>query len=219
MLHSPFLPGLLLALAAWILPLAVYLLPGRIVSAAADRAPWLKAWAPWAHGAGFPYFGLLLGWISARDYGLVGHTAAEWVLGGAAAVVLGVILGWMSIRFSMGFGWGVIRDETRWTLYRAAAWPWTGFLFLSVLAAFFAACLEFAWGGKFRGEKPTDEAGLLFLLHAAASALLFLLAHNLFLAMLMYLTAVVFSTPDIRLHGREMIHRITRRYKGRDFSG
>ena len=206
----PFLPGLLLALAAWILPLAAHWIPGRILSRIAARAPWLAPWEPWIRSIGFPYLGLILGWVSSRDYGLTGHTQAEWLLGTAAAVALGIVLGRMSVRFSIGFGGGVICDEARWTLYRAAVWPWTGYLAPAVLAAFLAACAEFGWGRKFRGEKLADEVGLLFLLHAAASAVLFLLAHNVFLALLFYLTTVFFSTPDIRLRLSGTINKLRR---------
>lgn len=204
----PFLPGLLLALAVWLLPLAVRLLPDRFLSSITERVPQSKTWAPWIRSAGLPYLGLLFGWISSRDFGLSGHTAAEWILGAAAAVVLGIILGWFSIRFSIGFGWGVVCDEARWTLFRAAAWPWTGFLAPAVGAAFLAACAEFAWGRRFRGEKLTDEIGFLFLLHAAASAVLFLLVHNFFLALLFYLTAMLFSTPDIRQRFSETVEKL-----------
>ena len=100
----PFLPGLLLALAAWILPLAAHWIPGWILSRIAARAPWLAPWEPWIRSIGFPYLGLILGWVSSRDYGLTGHTQAEWLLGTAAAVALGIVLGRMSVRFSIGFG-------------------------------------------------------------------------------------------------------------------
>jgi hypothetical protein len=204
----PFLPGLILALVVWILSLTVRYLPGRILSAIAGRAPWLPGWTPWIRSVLLPYIGLLAGWISSRDFGLVGHTPVEWLIGAAAAVVLGIILGRMSIRFSAAFGWGVVGDEVRWTLYRAAAWPWAGFLPLAIAAALVAACAEFAWERKLGGEKLFDEVGGLFLAHAACSAALFLLAHNFFLAMLMYLTAVIASTPDIRLRVTELWARL-----------
>ena len=208
---APFLPGLILALAVWILSLAVRFLPGRILSAIAGRAPWLPGWGPWIRSVLLPYIGLLAGWISSRDFGLGGHTPVEWLIGAAAAVVLGIILGKMSIRFSAAFGWGVVGDEARWTLYRAAVWPWAGFLPLAVAAAFAAAFAEFAWERKLGGEKLFDEVGWLFLVHAACSAVLFLLAHNFFLAMLMYLTAVITSTPDIRFRIKTLLDKIKKK--------
>jgi|GEM_PF-5816228 len=211
MATNPFLPGLILALAVWILPLAARLLPARIVSAVQSRIPPLSDWAPWIRNAGLPYLGLLLGWVSSRDFGLTGHTAPEWIIGIAAAVILGVLLGWVSVRLSIGIGWGVAGDEARWTLYRAAVWPWVTHLPVAVAAALLAAWAEFALGRKLCGEKVFDEVGLLFLAHAAGSAGLFLLAHNFFLAMLFYLTAVAASTPDIQLHFQNIYSRIQKK--------
>jgi hypothetical protein len=205
---SPFLPGLILALAVWTLPLAVRLIPGRILSGFLPRFPWLPTWAPWIRSIGLPFLGLLLGWISSRDFGLTGHTPAEWLIGAAAAVAVGILLGRMSVRLSAALGWGVVCDEARWTLYRAAAWPWVGYLPLAVAAALLAAWAEFAWGRKLGGEKLFDEVGILFLVHAACSAVLFLLAHNFFLAMLFYLTAVFASTPDLQLRFQAILDQI-----------
>jgi hypothetical protein len=207
----PFLPGLLLALAAWILPPGTRLFPHRFRERAARRIPQLPALAPWIRSAGFPYAGLLLGWISSRDCGLTGHSASEWVLGVAAAVVLGLLLARVSSRLSIGLGWGVIGDEARWTLYRAAVWPLAAYLPLAVAAALAAAVAEFAWERRLRHEKVFDEVGLMFLAHAAGSAGLFLLAHNFFLAILYYLTAVIVSSPDIRPRASEIINRLRRK--------
>jgi hypothetical protein len=209
MFLNPFLPGLILALAVWILPLAVRLIPARILSGASSRLPRLSGWAPWLRGAALPYLALLLGWISSRDFGLTGHTPAEWLLGTAAAVILGIFLGRVSARYSILLGWGVVCDEARWTLYRAAAWPWVTHLPLAVASALVAAWAEFAVGRKLGGEKVFDAVGMLFLMHAAGSAALFLLAHNFFLAMLFYLTAVIASTPDIRSRLFEILHPFT----------
>jgi hypothetical protein len=203
---NPFLPGLILALAMWILPPAVRLFPARILSGIPSRIPQLSGWAPWIGSVGLPYLGLMMGWISSRDFGLTGHTAAEWIIGAAAAVILGMLLGRVSVRVSTALGWGVICDEARWTLYRAAAWPWVGSLPLAVSAALVAACAEFAWGRKLGGEKLFDTVGILFLAHAACSAVIFLLAHNFFLAMLFYLSAAITSTADFRLRVNEVLY-------------
>jgi hypothetical protein len=197
---SPFLPGLLLALAVWVLPPALRLLPAKIRDAAERRIP-----AAWIRSLGLPYLGLLLGWIAARDYGLAGHTAAEWILGSAAAVGLGIGFGWIADRLSLAPGWGVVGDEARWTLYRAAVWPLAVHLPLAVLAALAAAGAEFAWERRRAREKVFDKVGLLFLTHAAGSALLFLLTHNFFLAMLYYLTAALVSAPDQGIDGIDRI--------------
>jgi len=206
---NPFLPGLILALAVWILPLAARLLPARIAAGIQSRFPPLSNWAPWIRSVGLPYLGLLLGWISSRDFGLTGHTAPEWLISGAAAILLGILLGRVSVRLSIGIGWGVVGDEARWSLYRAAAWPWVAHLPLAVAAALLAACAEFALERRLGGEKPFDEVGLLFLMHAACSAILFLLAHNFFLAMLFYLTAAIASSPDFQSYLRTKLNYFT----------
>jgi hypothetical protein len=207
----PFLPGLILAFAVWALPLAIRPLPKRIFERLSSRFPAFSGWAPWIRSLVLPYFGLLLGWISARDFGLTGHTPAEWLLGAASAIGLGIILGRVSVRLSIGLGWGVACDESRWGLFRAAAWPWVQYLPLAVAAAFLAACAEFAIGRKLDGETVFDEVGLLFLTHAACSAVLFLLAHNFFLAMLFYSTAVIASTPDIKSDLRTILEKTIRK--------
>jgi hypothetical protein len=208
---NPFLPGLILALAVWILPLSIRLLPARMTTQISERIPQLPGWAPWIRSIALPYLGLLLGWISSRDFGLTGQTAVEWIVGIVAAAGLGILLGWMSMRLSIGLGWGVIGDEARWTLYRAAAWPFLGYLPLAVAAGLIAGAAEFALGRKFAGEGQLDEVGLLFLVHAACSAVLFLLAHNFFLAMLFYLAAALASKPDFRLKFSEVLIQIRRK--------
>ena len=90
---APFLPGLILALAVWITPLPIQFLPEHFVPSIEKRFPWAVELAPWLQSLGLPYAGLILGWISARDYGLTGQAILEWVLGAAAAILLGLILG------------------------------------------------------------------------------------------------------------------------------
>ncbi len=208
---NPFLPGLVLALAVWILPLAARLLPARVGSALSERVPRFPEWAPWIRSAALPYLGLLLGWISSRDFGLTGHNAAEWIIGTIAAAGLGILLGRVSGRLSIGLGWGVLGDEARWTLYRAAAWPWVGYLPLAVAIGLLAGAAEFAFGRKLGVEKLVDEVGLLFLVHAGCSAVLFLLAQNFFLAMLFYLSAVLASTPDLWLRINETVNQFRKK--------
>jgi len=194
--NSPFLPGLVLALAVWILSLFVRFLPVRFLSPIATRFPWAIDIAPWANSLGLPYAGLLLGWISSRDYGLTGQTGLEWALGAAAAILLGWFLAWASARFSNSRGWGDGRDEARWCLYRAAAWPLVNFLSFAVIAGWLASVVEFIL------EKRKDAAGfsrpavIPFLVRSAGSGALFLLAHNFFLAMLYYAIAFGASKPE-----------------------
>jgi hypothetical protein len=194
--NSPFLPGLVLALTVWILPLFVRFLPARLVSPFTDRFPWTSDLAPWINSLGLPYVGLLLGWISSRDYGLTGQTGLEWALGAPAAILLGLILAWASVRFSNPRGWGDVRDEACWSLYRAAAWPLVNFLSYAVIAGLLASLLAFALG-KRKGTAGFSRATVIpFLVRTLGSGALFLLAHNFFLAMMYYLVAYGASKPE-----------------------
>lgn len=208
---TPFLPGLILALAAWILPLAVRFCPQPILSPVIARVPRLPGLAPWIHSIALPYLGLLMGWIAGRDYGLSGHTLAEWIVGSVAAVLLGIILGRASVRFSPPRGWGDVRDEARWSLFRAAAWPWVGYLPIAVAAGWLASLAEFAWDRRPGGENFFGAQGIAFLIRTTGSAILFLLAHNFYLSMLYYLTAVLASTPDIRSRFYEALDRLRKK--------
>jgi hypothetical protein len=209
--NSPFLPGLVLALTVWILPLFVRFLPARLVTPLTDRFPWTSDLAPWINSLGLPYVGLLLGWISSRDSGLTGQTGLEWALGAAAAILLGLILAWASVRFSNPRGWGDVRDEACWSLYRAAAWPLVSFLPYAVIAGLLASLIEFALG-KGKGAAGFSRATVIpFLVRTVGSGALFLLAHNFFLAMLYYLTSVAASAPWFR----ERIGNISTRFAKR----
>ncbi|MGD0174059.1 MAG: hypothetical protein ABSC61_06465 [Anaerolineales bacterium] len=194
--NSPFLPGLVLALTVWILPLFVRYLPARVISPLTNRFPGISDLAHWIYSLGLPYVGLLLGWISSRDYGLTGQTGLEWALGVAAAILLGLILAWASIRFSNPRGWGDVRDEACWSLYRAAAWPLVNFLSYAVIAGMLASLIEFA-PGKGKGAAGFSRATVIpFLVRTLGSSALFLLAHNFFLAMLYYVIAFAASKPE-----------------------
>jgi hypothetical protein len=205
---SPFLPGLILALAVWIIPFAVRLLPGKTFAPIVRRAPRLPELAPWIHGIALPYLGLLCGWISSRDCGLIGHTPLEWAAGAAGALALGALLGRITVRYSERRGWDDVRDETRWTLYRAAVWPLAGYLPVAVGAGLMASLAEYAWRRRNDGEAVLGAGSIPFLARAGGSALLFLLAHNFLLAMFFYLTAAVACPSDISMHVADIIKKI-----------
>ncbi len=193
---SPFLPGLILALAVWIIPFLFRILPAKFFQPAAARYPWISTLAPWIHSLGLPYLGLLLGWISSRDYGLTGQTLAEWGIGASAAVLLGLLLAWVSARFTNLRGGEDVRAEARWCLYRAAAWPWVNYLSVAVAAGLFAALVEYALNGSRERKRLSIPAAVPFLVRAVGSGALFLLAHNFYLAMLYYLIAYSVSLPE-----------------------
>jgi hypothetical protein len=193
---TPFLPGLILALAVWIIPLPIRFIPDRFNAAFAKRFPWTGELAPWIHSLGLPYAGLILGWISARDYGLTGQTILEWALGAAAAILLGLILAWVSVRFADPRGWGDARAEARWCLYRAAAWPLVNFLPVAAIAGLLASLVEFSFG-KWKESPGFSRATVIpFLARTAGSTALFLMAHNFFLALVYYWIAFIASKPE-----------------------
>jgi len=193
---TAFLPGLILALAVWIIPLLFRILPAPWIAPVVQRFPRISDWAPWIHSLGLPYAGVVAGWIAARDYGLTGQTLAEWGIGAVAAILLGLFLGWVSVRFTSAREWGDVRDEARWSLYRAAAWPWLGFLSYAVAVGLLASLVEYAFLGRRDANRLSLPAAIPFLVRSAGSSLLFLLAHNFFLAMLYYLTAYIATKPE-----------------------
>jgi hypothetical protein len=193
---TAFLPGLILALAVWIIPPFFRILPARWIAPIAERFPRFSVWAPWIHSLGLPYAGLVVGWIAARDYGLAGQTLAQWGIGSAAAVLFGLLLGRVSVRFASAREWGDVRDEARWTLYRAAAWPWLKYLSAAVGVGFLLSLGEFAFQRRKGDEGYSLAATIPFLIRSAGSSALFLLAHNFLLAMLYYLTAYIASKPE-----------------------
>jgi hypothetical protein len=196
--YWPFLPGLILALAVWIIPFLFRILPANIFQPTAARYPWISALAPWIHSLGLPYLGLLLGWISSRDYGLTGQTLAEWGFAAAAAVLLGFLLAWVSARFMDPRGGEDVRAEARWCLYRAAAWPWVNYLSIAVAVGLIAALAEYALKGSPERTRLSLPAAVPFLVRTVGSGALFLLAHNFYLAMVYYLIAFVASKPGFQ---------------------
>jgi hypothetical protein len=193
---TPFLPGLILALAVWIIPLPIRLIPERLDASFAKRFPWTGELAPWIHSLGLPYVGLILGWVSARDYGLTGQTILEWALGAAAAILLGLILAWVSVRYADPRGWNDARAEARWCLYRAAAWPLVNFLSVAVMIGLLAAMVEFAQGRWKINAGFSRTTAIPFLVRSVGSGTLFLLAHNFFLAMAYSLIAFIASKQE-----------------------
>lgn len=192
----PFLPGLLFAVAAWIWPLFARILPLRLTDPLARRAPWLPPLAPWIRSAAIPYLAVILGWISARDIGLSGQTVLEWILGAVLALGLGGLQGWMAARLSPSSPQNLLVDEARWTLYRAASWPLAGFLWLAVVIGLVAGLGEWGLAWLVKRDQTSRIGFLALLFRTGCSALLFLVAHNFFLAVLMYATALAVQHPS-----------------------
>jgi hypothetical protein len=212
--HEPFLPGLIFAAAAWIVSLLYRLAPEKLIARALARAEFLRDWSPWIYSIGLPYLALLLGWISARDYGLTGQTLLEWLLGIVLAAVLGALLGRVSARLAETRGWSDVRAETRWTLYRAAAGPWTGNLPAAVGVGLAAAAGEYLWRKRPAGEPLFPMQGIVFLVRAGGSGLLFLLAHNFFAAMLFYFLAALTAREDVWARVAALVRKADRPSRG-----
>jgi hypothetical protein len=181
---SAALPGLLLAALAIAGPLWIRL----PTPASVTQIGWFRGALPWLRSAGLLYLAIVAGWVSMRDAGLLGQTAEEWLAGGAVALILGAAGGVLAIRFRQEAPITVwIQDETRWTLYRAVAWPLAGFLPLAVPAAWLVAALE-AWEEcRLAGKSWNWKTAAPWLVRTVASAVLFTVAHNLYLAAGMYL--------------------------------
>jgi hypothetical protein len=184
---APFLPGLTFLFAAWIWPVIARLIPVAAAAPLARRAPWLASAAPWIRSALIPYLAIILGWISVRDFGLIGQTAVEWIAGAIFALGLGILLGrWLASRSMSPAAEGMVQDETRWILYRAALWPLAGSLWMAVLGGLVLMLGEFFLGHLLRRERPSPAVTAPYLMRAFCSSFLFFVAHNYFLSIFMY---------------------------------
>jgi hypothetical protein len=191
-----FLPGLLFAFAAWIWPVFSLFFPARWTAALAARAPWLPPFAPWIRGAALPYLAVVGGWVSARDFGLSGQTPLEWILGALLSLVLGALLGAAAARLPQPAPEKQLTAEMRWILYRAACWPLVGYLIVAVAVGLLAVLGEFGVALLCKRERPTWHNAAPFLLRIGCSALLFLVAHNLFLSLAMYVVEIAVRHPS-----------------------
>jgi hypothetical protein len=166
-----------------------------------DRNAWLTHALPWLRSGGLLYLAVVAGWVSMRDAGLAGQTAEEWLAGGATALALGAIGGWLAVRYKRETTIAVwIQDETRWTLYRAVVWPLLIFIPLIVPAVWLVAVFE-SWMTCWLAQKTWDwMKAAPWLIRATGSAVLFAVAHNLYLAVFMYL--VVWATLKLIVTSR-----------------
>jgi hypothetical protein len=137
----------------------------------------------WVRSAGLLYLAVVLGWVSMRDAGIAGQSTVEWLAGVGAAIALGAAGGWLSLRKGRPFSlerW--IQDETRWVLYRAAAWALVIFLPLAVPAAWVVAVFE-AWLECILARKNWNwNTAAPWIMRSALSGVFFILFHNIWLA-------------------------------------
>jgi hypothetical protein len=179
-LSLPALAGCLVV-ALW--PAVESLLPKTLRDSIAARAPWWAAAGSWLRSAGAPYALLLLGALSARGYGLMGADGAQWTAGAVAAGTLGLAGGWLASRAGVSPGAEWFRAEARWSMYRAAAFWWSPLSAVAAGAGAVGAAVEFL-ADAIRARAFPDPAHLLALiLRAAASAAVFLIAPNFYLAL------------------------------------
>jgi hypothetical protein len=172
------LPGIVLAVVAFSGPLWM-----RLPFITNRQISWLARSLPWLRSAGLLYLALVFGWISMRDAGVTGQSQFEWMAGGAAALVLGIIGGWSAVRTGSSTSmenW--IQDEARWTLYRAVAWPLLMFLPLTVPVVWLIGVLE-AWLECWLAKKTWNwKIAAPWLMRSIGSGLFFIFFHNLWLA-------------------------------------
>jgi hypothetical protein len=180
------LPGLVLALIAFTGPLWMRL----PIYPAHKNFEWLPKSMPWLRSAGLLYVAVVFGWVSMRDAGILGQTAEEWLAGALFALVCGGVGGWLSKRYAVEMplaNW--VQDEIRWTFYRAVVWPVVVLLPVAVPVALIVAFLEWRLEEALLGHAWDWNQTAPWLVRAVFSSLLFLLAHNLWLALAMYLAA------------------------------
>jgi hypothetical protein len=193
---APFLPAILFALAAFLWPAVARFLPPRWMEPLTTRAPWLPKAAPWLRSAALPYFAVILGFLAARDFGLMGGTWLEWLAGGGLAIGLGILLGGcLASRTNPPSAETQLLDEARWTLYRAVCWPLVGSLALAVGAGLLIGLAEFGLEFLLRRKTFLWRESTPFFLRIASSSLLFLVAHNFYLAMILYIMAQIARHP------------------------
>jgi hypothetical protein len=190
------LPGLLLALLAATGPIW-----NRIPFLSANATfIWLGRFFPWLRSAGFLYLAVLAGWISMRDAGIAGQSPSEWFIGGAVALLLGGAGGWLAKRYALEAGLsGWFQDELRWTLYRGAIWPLVIFLPVAVPLAFLVAFLEWRWEAFLRKEAKSWPSAIPWLARAVGSSTFFLVAHNLWLALAVYVLAYAIQNVNFKI--------------------
>jgi len=162
----------------------------------------MEAAAPWAHSLLLPYLALLTGSIIGRDAGLYGHSMAGWV-SGAAACGLGLVAAALFLRKRpVNLPWShtlseTLREETRWTLYRASAALWVTSFPVSVAIGTALALVETAV--RVLQEEKTNRfapANGASLLRALFSGLLFGLTRNFWLtAATQMAIAALFNMP------------------------
>jgi hypothetical protein len=188
------LPGLLMAALAASGPLW-----RRIPFVSSIPALWLDRILPWMRSAGLLYLAVVAGWISMRDAGLMGQSAEEWLAGGIVALILGMTGAWLSNRHAVEMPLAIwLQDEARWTLYRAVVWPLVIFLPIAVPVAFFVSFLEWRLEEILCGKSGNWQAAIPWLVRALGSALLFLVSHNIYIALVMYLLAHQLSIANFK---------------------
>jgi hypothetical protein len=190
------LPGLLLALLAATGPIwnRIPFLPANA------QFLWFGRVFPWLRSAGFLYLAVLAGWISMRDAGIAGQSPSEWLIGGMVALLLGGAGGWLVRRYALEArpsAW--FQDELRWTLYRGVIWPLVIFLPVAVPLAFLVAFLEWRGEAFLRKEAWSWPLATPWLARAAGSSALFLVAHNLWLALAVYILAYAIQISNLKI--------------------
>lgn len=200
---SVFGPALLMCALALTWPVFEMAAVRRIEASRIGVAHWVTRVSPVLRDLGLPYLALMLGTLAARDMGLVGHTLLDWVFG--VLVAGGVAaLGW-GLRQAQAWpeATQAALDEVRWSLYRALAWGWSGSLVIGVLAGFAASLVERALAraigtGSLRVVRDDGS----WLIRAVTSAVIFGVAHNLWLNILARLAVPASGSLRGLWHGR-----------------
>jgi hypothetical protein len=181
--------GLIVSLLAAGWPGLPCILPKSAKGFLAGHAPWLVALSPWLRSVGLPYALLVGGMASARAFGLAGQSGEQWAMGALIVVVFGVAGGWLAVRANVPAEAEWFFAEARWSMYRAVCLWLTSLGAILACAGLLGAGLEYASASLSRRAWLHHDQALSMLMRAACSAVLFLLAPNVYLALGMYAAA------------------------------
>ena len=154
-----------------------------------DRLRPVVSLGRWLHSLGLPYLALITGAVAARDCGVSGRTATEW-LAGAAACVAALGLAWLALhlrplRSAYPGPLQAATDEPRWALYRGTGSLLAGSQWGGPLIGLILGSVEFILTRHLWTAPAWSQAEVwIELARLAGSTVLFLFTRNLWLLIL-----------------------------------
>lgn len=149
----------------------------------------LASFGRWFRDLGIPYLAVITGAVAARDVGLSGQTAADWLRGGlACAGVLGVA--WVVVgsrRLPPPYAGPVpaVMDEPRWALYRGTGSLLADPIWVGPLIGLGVGLVEWALQHRVWAQRPQLKPDVWSGVgRVCGSTALFFLTRNLWLIVL-----------------------------------